>query len=249
MMRRALLTAMAALAIVACDTQPQGYPGQVTTTFDGNKQLIIVARWGVNAMAIGITAWADVAGGTPGTIELTGPWHMRCEGKFVTPPAGNAYPENLPFLDIGEGSMTAPGFHAPAGDYKAVVAIPSHAVSITKSFKAGHSFINPITNTYDPPGICLLIADTRQQLADLTREHVHAVSIWVARMDASASRTQLIPLAQRADDAATAGDRAGALDAMANLKNLAEPVKDQNQFLYRDIRVSLGLLTQPLPGS
>jgi hypothetical protein len=109
------------------------------------------------------------------------------------------------------------------------------------------SATNPITDTYDPPGICLLIADTRQQLADLTREHVHAVSIWVARMDASALRAQLIPLAQRADDAATAGDRATAIEAMTMIRDLAEPVKNREYFLYRDIRVSLGLLTQPPP--
>lgn len=238
---------MAALALVACDSQPPGYPGQISTTFDGNKKLIIVADYGVRAMAIGIRAWAEVDAGTQGTIEMTGPWHMRCAGKFVPPDPGNVYPETLPGLDIGEGVETAPGFHAPAGRYKVVVAIPSHKASIGQTFDAHYSAINPITDTYDPPGQCLVVADTRQQLADLTGKYAHACNVWVGRMDASPLKTQLILLATKADDAATAGDRATALDAMTHLKDLIEPTKDRDYFLYRDIRVSLALLTQPAP--
>lgn len=247
---RAWLMTMAALAMVACDSQPSGYPGQISKTFDGNKQLIIVADYSVRAMALGIRAWAEVAADTQGTIDMTGPWHMRCSGKFVIPRAGNAYPENLPGLDIGEGVETAPGFHAPPGRYKVVVAIPYENVSLSQSFNAGPSATSAFTFIYEPPGLCLLIADTRQQLADLTKEHVHAIRIWVGRMEPSQLKTQLIPVATKADQAAMAGDRATALDAVTTLSNMVEPVKDQPPHdLYRDIRISLGLLTQPLPES
>ena len=130
---------------------------------------------------------------------------------FVTPPAGNVYPETLPALDIGEGWETAPGFHGPPGQYTAAVTIPSKNVSISKSFAAGNSSTNAFTDTYDPPGSCTVVADTRQQLDDLTLQHVRAVAIWVGRMEASPLRTQLIQLADRAYAAASANDRATAL--------------------------------------
>lgn len=144
---------MAALAIGACNSQaPSGYPGQISKTFDGNKHLILVADYSVRAMAIGIRAWAEVDAGVPGTVELTGPWHLHCAGNFVAPPAGNVYPETLPALDIGEGWETAPGFHGPPGQCTAAVTIPSKNVSISKSFAAGNSSSNAFTDTYDPPG-------------------------------------------------------------------------------------------------
>lgn len=249
MIFRGVVAAVAALAIVACNSQPSSYPGQVVKTFDGNKQLILVAGYSVKAMAVGIRAWAEVDAGAPGTLELTGPWHLLCSGKFVTPPAGNVYPETLPALDIGEGWETAPGFHAPPGHYTAVVTIPSKNATISKSFDAGRSATNAFTATYDPPGSCVVVADTRQQLDDLTSQHVQAVEIWVGRMDASPLRTQLTPLAAKAYADVTVGDRASALDAMTHIKDLADPVKDQDYDLYRDVSLSLALLTQPVPAT
>lgn len=142
---------------------------------------------------------------------------------FVTPPAGNVYPETLPALDIGEGWETAPGFHGPPGQYTAAVTIPSKNVSISKSFAAGNSSTNAFTDTYDPPGSCTVVADTRQQLDDLTLQHVRAVAIWVGRMEASPLRTQLIQLADRAYAAASANDRATALNAMTQIKTWRTP--------------------------
>lgn len=168
---------------------------------------------------------------------------------FVTPPAGNVYPETLPALDIGEGWETAPGFHGPPGQYTAAVTIPSKNVSISKSFAAGNSSTNAFTDTYDPPGSCTVVADTRQQLDDLTLQHVRAVAIWVGRMEASPLRTQLIQLADRAYAAASANDRATALNAMTQIKDLADPLKDQDYDLYGDVRIALALLTQPVPAT
>ena len=108
---------------------------------------------------------------------------------------------------------------------------------------------NAFTSTYDPPGECLLVADTRQQLDDLILQHVHAVDVWVSRLDASPLNTQLTPLAAKAYDAVQAGDRTTARDAMSGIRDLAEPVKDQYYDLYRDVRISIALLTQPIPAT
>ena len=237
---------MAIAALVACDTPPAGYPGQILTRFDGNKQLILVATYSSNAAAIGIRAWAEVDPGTRGTIEMTGPWHLRCTGAFDAPNPKDAYPENLPSLDIGSGWDGAT-IHAPAGHYTAVVAIPEKNATIKKSFGAQLSETNPFTGTYDPPGLCVLVADTRQQLDDLTSQHVHAVDVWVGRMATSQLKTQLAPLSAEAYVAVQAGDRTAALATMTSIKDLIEPVKDKDYDLYRDIRVSLELLTQPVP--
>lgn len=59
-----------------------------------------------------------------------------------------------------------------------------------------------------------------------------------------------MPVATRADQAAVDGDRAAALDAVTSLSVLAEPMKEQPpRNLYREILVSLALLTQPVPES
>src|SRR5450756_458420 len=38
-------------------------------------------------MAIGIRAWAEVDADVPGTVELTGPWHLHCAGLSRRRPA------------------------------------------------------------------------------------------------------------------------------------------------------------------
>jgi hypothetical protein len=50
-------------------------------------------------------------------------------------------------------------------------------------------------------------------------------------MDASALKTQLIPLADKADTAASARDGATALDAMTKIKDVDDPVQGTNSNL------------------
>jgi hypothetical protein len=47
-------------------------------------------------------------------------------------------------------------------------------------------------------------------------------------MDASSLKTRLIPLAAKADTAASARDGATALDAMTKIKDVADPVQGAN---------------------
>ena len=247
MSSRAVLAKRDDPGTISRNPQSSGYPGQISKTFDANKHLILVADYSVRAMAVGIRAWAEIDAGTSGAVELTGPWHLHCAGQFVTPPAGNVYPENLPALDIGEGWETAPGFHAPRGRYTAAVSITSKNVSLSRSFEAGLSAADAFTGVYDPPGSCLVVADTKQQLDDLTTRHSHAVEIWVGRLEASPLKTQLTPLAADAYEASLTGDRTTALAAMTRIEGLADPVKAQDYDLYRDVRLSIALLTQPIP--
>jgi len=237
------------VAIAACESEQPSYPGQISTTSDGGKKLILVASYSIKAMAMGFRVWADVDAETPGTVEMTGAWHMRCDGKFVIPPPGNPYPESMPSLDIGDGWETAPGFHAPPGHYSVKVAIPSKAASLGKSFDAGMSIPDATTNTYEPPGDCVLIADTKAQLEELTRQHVDALDLLVRGLPASPQMTPLIALAERASAALAGGDRSAATDAVETLLNFLAPTSPEATALDREARVALALLTQQEPAT
>jgi hypothetical protein len=248
--RRAVQAALVCVLIAACDNPVDAYPGQVTTSFDNGKRLVVVAGYSLNAQAIGIQAWADVSAGTPGTIEMTGPLHMRCDGSFQLVPAEFDNPGNRPTLDVGEGHIGAQ-LHAPSGNYTAVAAIPSKKVKLKKTFTAGTSAIDPLTGVWDLPGGCVPVADTRQQLLGLTTKNVNAIAYWVGRMDASPLQSNLLKLAARANDAVVAGDTPTALDALVRIRSSVSAISS-NTYEYRtycESNASIALLSQAVPAN
>ena len=238
---------MTALLLSACDPSAGSHPGQVITTFDGNKELVLVAEYGSNAAAIGISAWADVPGGTSGILELTGPLHMRCQGQFRPPDPKYQDPYNLPHLDFGDGGLGA-GLHAPLGHYTATVTIPSVNASIQKSFDTGYSSADAITGIYDLPPNCVPIADSAQQMSTLLAQYVMAVHTWVVRMDNLPLRSQLLELSSDATAAVETGDHPAALQALTQIVDLVQPLVSQNPYyeIRREAFGAIGLLNQPL---
>jgi hypothetical protein len=251
MFRRFFLAASLCSLLVACDPNA-GKIDQASVTFDGSKQLILVAQYTPNAQSNGIGAFADVPVGTTGTLEMTGPMHMHCDGTFQAQTAGGMpdFTGNRPGLDLGSGARGIT-FAAPQGEYTVVVSIPSKTVQVKKTFSAGTSYIDPITNVWDLSTGCVQIADTRQQLEDLTMRRVQAVETWVGRADASPLKVKLLPLATKAYASLVAGDKATAIQAMTVIRDTVQPSIAQNPWydIYRDSRVALALLTQPVPAT
>ena len=247
MIRRSLW-AVVCIAIAACDNPVDSYPGQVTQSFDGGKELVVVAGYSRNAMSTGIQAWADVSVGTAGTIEITGPLHVHCDGTFQPVPPEFDNPGHRPTLDVGEGHIGAQ-FHSPSGAYAATVAIPSRKVSLKKSFTAGESEIDPLTGVWDLPSGCVPVADTRRQLQDLTAKHVKAIAYWVGRMDSSPLKSNLMDLAARANDAVLAGDSSTALEALVRIRSSVSATSGTTgeYRTYCESNASIALLTQPAP--
>jgi hypothetical protein len=237
------------LGLAACAPSGSGTTNQISTTFDGNKKLVLAAVYTANAQSNGISVWADVPAGTLGTVETTGPLHMRCEGKFVPQNDNLANPENLPILDLGSGGGIA--FAAPIGHYVAVATIPSMGARIQKSFDAGSSYADPITGVYDLSLGCVPVADSAQQLQTLLPQHVMAVQTWVTQVNDPASRSQLLPLAVEASQAVQSGDTTRALQALTRIKVIVEPLATQNPYydILRDTLASIALLTQPRPAT
>src|SRR4029077_21136291 len=149
-MLRRLVPVAALFSLLGACGPNAGTVDQASVTSDGSKQLILVARYTPTAQSNGIGAYADVPVGTIGTLEMTGPMHMHCDGTFQAQAGGGIVPfaGNRPGLDLGGG----PGgiaFAAPAGEYTVVVSIPSKTVRVTKTFSAGTSGIDPITGVWD----------------------------------------------------------------------------------------------------
>lgn len=249
MSQRLFVAASLCSLLVACDPNA-GKIDQASVTFDGNRQLILVAQFIPNAQSNSIGAFADVPVGTAGTLEMTGPMHMHCEGTFQAQTAGGMpdFTGNRPGLDLGNGARGI-SLAAPQGAYTVVVSIPSKTVQLKKTFSAGVSYIDPMTNVWDLSLGCVQVADTRLQLEDLTTRRVEAVKILVDRADASPLKGKLMPLATMAEASFLAGDRGTAIQTMTAIRDSVQPAIAQNPWydIYRDSRVALALLTQPIP--
>jgi hypothetical protein len=249
MFRRFFLAASVCSLIVACNPNA-GKVDQASVTFDGNKQLILYAQYTPNAQSDGVGAFADVPIGTAGTLEMTGPLHMHCEGTFQAQTGGGMpdFSGNRPGLDIGNGARGS-SFAVPPGVYTVVVSIPSMAVEVNKTFSAGSSYSDAITGVWDLPIGCVQVADTHRQLDDLTTRRVEAVKIWVDRANPSQLKETLIPLAHKAEASFLEGDKVAAMQAMTAIRDTVQPSIAQGPWyeIYRDSRVALALLAQPVP--
>jgi hypothetical protein len=236
-----------AICMAACETGPAPVH-QVTTTFDGNKQLILAAGYTPNAQSNGIGAWADVPVGTQALLEVTGPLHFRCQGQFRAPDPTTMDRPDLPFLDVGGGGAAL--FAAPVGHYNAVLTIPSFQATIQESFNAGVSYADAITGVYDLNLGCVPVADSVQQLQVLVAQHVMAVRTWVTRADPPI-RIQLLPLADEATQAVRNEQTATALKALTQIKDIVLPMSAQGPYysILRDALSSIALLTQTIPTS
>src|SRR5260370_36553183 len=194
MFRGFFLAASLCTLLVACDPNA-GKIDQASVTFDGNKQVILLAEFTPNAQSNSIGAFADVPVGTTGALEMTGPMHMHCDGTFQAQTAGGMpdFTGNRPGLDLGNGARGIV-FAAPQGEYIVVVSIPSKTVQVKKTLSAGISYIDTITHVCDLLVGCVQVADTRQQLEALTTRRVEAGEIWGDRADASPLKGKLLPL-------------------------------------------------------
>jgi len=222
---------------------------EVTKTFDGNKQLVLAATYTPNAQSNGVSAWADVAVGTPAILEITGPFHIHCVAHFRASDPNVMGHEGLAVLDVGDGGGAL--FAGPAGGYTATLTIPSVPVTIQKSFSAGSSYGDGQTGVYNLNIGCVPVADTMLQLQTLLPQHVMAVQFRIDHLDPSTTKFQLEGLAEQATAAIKAGDVAATLDAMIQIRDIAQPLAVQGLYyaVLRDALVSIALLTQPPPSS
>ena len=241
---------MAALIPFAC-----GLPDSrlSTTTFDGNKKLELFAAYSANAGSVTVQGFADVPDGTAGTMEMIGPFHMRCQGQFRPPDPAFADPDNLPYLDVGEGHSGTGGIQPPRGNYTAVVTIPSRKAKITTGFTAGGPSQDTFTGVVDMPVDCVPVADTLRQMGLMLPAYVAAVQSWVARMNESTTRTKLLDLAAQASEAVSSGDRPAALATLTQISDIDQAENSEARansgFILRYTLDSIALLTQPVPHS
>jgi len=241
--------ATAGLVLIACDVPDSRIS---RTTFDGNKELILFAAYSGNAASVTIQAFADVPAGTEGTMEMTGPFHMRCQGQFRPPDPGFDDPSNLPYLDIGVGHSGTAGIQAPRGNYTATVRIPSKRAEIRKSFSALGPPPDP-PRAIDLPPDCAPVADTIKQLNSLSHGYTTAALFWIGRMDGSSTRAQLLALATQASDAVSSGYYSTALDRLTQITDIVQALSSQTYpqapFILQNAHDSIALLTQPAPPS
>lgn len=114
------------------------------TQFGHNQKLYVEAGYSPNVMGIEAVGFADVASGTPGQLQLTGPVSWTCQGYFWSHEfvSQNDF-RNLPVFEVGNTQTL--GFSGPTGRYTVRLTIPSLNASVARTFDAG-----PMTK--DPQG-------------------------------------------------------------------------------------------------
>jgi hypothetical protein len=244
-MRRILLAAAACVSLAGCGPAPAD---QVSTTFDGNKQLVVEAGYAFNSQNTYVSAWADEPPGTKATIEVNGPLHVHCDGTFQAYPPGQAPLDPRPFLDVG-GGTSGLDYHAPPGSYSATVSIPSAGVQLKRSFQGDGGGPDYYTKAYRLPTGCLPIADTRQQLVDYISLYVHAADFYIGYLDDPGIKSRLLPRVAAANAALQAADMASVLQEMFIIRDTLQPVMDRtyNYDAYWFAVDSIALLSQAVP--
>jgi len=246
-MRRILLAAAACTCLGGCGPAAAD---QVSTTFDGNKQLVVAAGFLPNTLSLYVSAWADEPAGTSATIEANGPLHVHCDGKFLAYPPGYRL-QSRPILDVGEG-IGGLQLHVPPGSYSVTVSIPSAGVQLKRTFGAGAGAPDYPTNAYYMPLGCVPIADTRLQLVDYTSLYVHAADFYVVHIENPWITPRLLQQAAAADAALSAGDTVAVLQAMTIIRDtlqrvLMGPANIHSAYMFA--LDSVALLTQAVPAA
>jgi hypothetical protein len=245
-MRRLFLAAATCASVGGCGPAATD---QVSTTFDGNKQLVVEAGFSGSTRDTYVFAWADEPVGTSATIEVNGPLHVHCDGTFEDPPPGTDQPR--PFLDVGEGTLGLQ-YHVPAGSYSVTVSIPSAGVQLKRNFGAAAGAPDYPTNAYDLPLGCVPIADTRQQLVDYISLYVHAADFYVVHIQNPWITPRLLQQAAAADAALSAGDTVTVLQAMTIIRDALQRVLMGPAYIhsaYVFAVESIALLTQAVPAA
>jgi hypothetical protein len=244
-MRRIFLAAAACASLGGCGPAAAD---QVSTTFDGNKQLVVAAGYLAGTTGTYVNAWADEPVGTNATIEVNGPLHVHCNGTFEDYPPGNDQPR--PYLDVGEGTLGLQ-YHSPRGSYSVTVSIPSAGVQLKRSFFGSGGAPDYPTNAYDMPLGCMPIADTRQQLVDYISLYVHAADFRVVHIENPWITPRLLQQAAAADAALSAGDLVTVLQAMTIIRDALQRVLmgPGVDAAYVFAVESMALLTQAVPAA
>ncbi len=131
-----------------------------------DKTFAIDLVYGGNSSALAAAAYADVADGTAGTVELTGVEHWRCQGQFRTHQKNRGLlpwdPENLPELTTPAGDPVV-NLSVPPGSYTVTVRIPALQAELKESATLDRGRHSDARTGYSHDEGCILVADTLAQ--------------------------------------------------------------------------------------
>jgi hypothetical protein len=176
-MRRAIRITMLAVAVAAllsgCGPLDHGH--WATGHLAGNKALALDLVYGGNSSTLAAAAYADVADGTAGTLELTGQEHWRCQGQFRTPPPNRGLlpwdAEKLPALTTPDGAPVV-NFSVPPGSYTVTVRIPAVHADLKESATLDHGRRSDARTGYNHDAGCVPVADTLAQQRVLITQYL-----------------------------------------------------------------------------
>src|ERR1700737_4597376 len=214
-----LLVVASAVGIAGCGPQSDRYRQNIVSgSFDGGK-LIALNEWvGTNSVGSNLEAYADVADGTPGVVDVRGPEHWRCSGVLRTHAqvSSGTFLEskddrlkdqalNLPSFLLTGGTAPGVGFVGPAGSYKVTIEVPGMSARFRHSWQLPDGGWSPITMLYDNAPACLQVADNATQQRSLGDRYLNALQRVLTGLTPSATRTRLQGLLDQARVAKVSG--------------------------------------------
>lgn len=120
-MKQRWLTVVTALALLtSCGPTTHRTTGHLAN----GKAFAVDIGYADKGVGFSVSGHADVADGTPATVDVTGPMHFRCHPTFQPPAAhdGDAI-DNLPSFGLA--------FVPPSGSYAVIVEVPGSGGKLT----------------------------------------------------------------------------------------------------------------------
>jgi hypothetical protein len=176
-MRRAIRITILVVAVAALLTGcgPLDKSHWAAGHLSGNKTFALDLVYGGKSSTLAAAAYADVADGTAGTLELTGKEHWRCQGQFRAHVSNGGLlpwdPENLPALTTPDGGPVV-NFSVPPGSYTVRVRIPMVHADLKESATLDRGRRSDARTGYNHDAGCVPVADTLAQQKALITQYL-----------------------------------------------------------------------------
>lgn len=183
---RAAVLAATALMLSGClPALDASWAHTVTTQFQGKHQLALNSYYNDPTQTITLDGYADVANGTVGEVEITGPRHLLCPGAFKAHAPVDFFTffpsdqesrwrriANLPqFTPEGGGPRDITG---PKGSYTITIRLPGASAHVSTTVTAPAMYAGSF-NLYSKPHSCYPIADSLPQQRSLLDTYLAAL--------------------------------------------------------------------------
>ena len=224
------LTVVTALALLtSCGPTTHRTTGHLAN----GKAFAVDIGYADKGVGFSVSGHADVADGTPATVDVTGPMHFRCHPTFQPPAAhdGDAI-DNLPSFGLA--------FVPPSGSYTVIVEVPGSGGKLTSHVDLDkyHGGGPPTSGAWWHDRGCILVADSAAQQRDYVARDISELRRRIEALNEplfvkqklqttlDGSDQLLVSLTSAQDQAATTAAYTAAIQRLHRLSSVVDAVRE-----------------------